>query len=163
VLFSWYKQARESNIPVDGNVLCEKVKKIAAHPKIENFAVSNSWITRFKDRHGLVYEKLAGESAAVDSKSTEVWLERLPALLEGYNPHDIYNADETGFFFSVLPDRTLALKRESCHGGKSSQDKLIVFLCVNTDRSDKQVPVVIKECPKPRCFKNIVKNAHQVP
>ena len=28
----------------------------------------------------------------------------------GYEPRDVYNADETGLFFNVLPDRTLACK-----------------------------------------------------
>jgi hypothetical protein len=80
VLFSWYKQAQESNIAVDGNVLHEKAKKTAVQLKIENFTASNSWITRFKDLHALVYKKLAAGSAALDSESIEVWLERLPTL-----------------------------------------------------------------------------------
>jgi hypothetical protein len=42
--------------------------------------------------------------------------------LEGYEQRDIYNADETGLFYNVLPDRTLALKGESCHGGKNCKD-----------------------------------------
>jgi hypothetical protein len=29
-----------------------------------------------------------------------------------------------------------------------------VSLCVNSDGSDKQVPIVIGKSPKPRCFKN---------
>jgi AcrR family transcriptional regulator len=95
VFFSWYKQTRATNIPVDGNVLREKAEKIAAQPNVENSTAFNGWITRFKDRHGLVYKKLAGESAAADSESTEVWLERLPSLLEGYEPRDIYNADDS--------------------------------------------------------------------
>jgi hypothetical protein len=91
---------------------------------------------RFKDRHGLVYKKLVGESAAVDSESTEAWLEGLPSLLEGYEQRDIYNADETGLFYNVLPDRTLALKGESCHGGKNCKDRLTVLLCINSDGTD---------------------------
>jgi AcrR family transcriptional regulator len=124
VLFSWYQQARASNIPIDGTILRGKAKMIAAQLNIENFTASNGWIARFKDRHGLVYKKLVGESAAVDSESTEAWLERLPSLLEGYEQRDIYNADETGLFYNVLPDRTLALKGESCHGGKNCKDRL---------------------------------------
>jgi hypothetical protein len=84
-----------SNISVDGTILLEKMKMIAAQLNIENVTASNSWITRFKDRHGLVCRKVAGESVAVDSKSTEAWLERLPSLLEGYE-RDIYNMDEMG-------------------------------------------------------------------
>ena len=76
----------------------------------------------------------------------------------GYEPHDVHNVDETGLFFNVLPDRTLACKGESCHGGKHSKDRLTVLLCVNSDGSDKQVQIVIGKSPKPRCFKNVEKN-----
>jgi hypothetical protein len=63
--------------------------------------------------------------------------------LEGYQPPDVHNADETGLFFNVLPDRTLAYKGETCHGGKQSKDRLTMLLCVNSDGSDKQVLIVI--------------------
>jgi hypothetical protein len=129
VLFMWYQQERASTIPIDGTILRGKAKMIAAQLNIGNFTASNSWIARFKDQHGLVYKKLAGESEAVDSESTEAWLERLPSLLKGYE-RDIYNVDETGLFYNVLPDRTLALKGESCHGGKNCKDRLTVLLCV---------------------------------
>jgi centromere protein B len=59
VLFTWYQQARAYNIPIDG----KKAKIIAAKLNIDNFSASNGWVRRFKDRHGLVFKKLAGESA----------------------------------------------------------------------------------------------------
>jgi hypothetical protein len=68
---------------------------------------------------------------------------------------DIYNTDETGLFYNVLPERTLALKGESCNGGKNSKDRLTVLLCVNSDGSDKQVPIVIGKSLKPQCLKNV--------
>jgi hypothetical protein len=42
---------------------------------------------------------------------------------------------------------------------RSSKDsgKVTVLLCVNSDGSDKQVPIVIGKSPKPRCFKDIKK------
>jgi hypothetical protein len=152
VLFTWYQQARASNIPTDGTILREKAKIIAAKLNIDCFSVSSGWSSRFKDRHGLVFKKLAGESAEISAKSTDAWLESLPSLLEGYEPRDVYNADETGLFFNVLPDRTLVYKGETCHGGKHSKYRLTVLLCVNSDGSDKQVPIVIGKSSKPRCF-----------
>jgi hypothetical protein len=74
--------------------------------------------------------------------------------LEGYEPRDVYNAGETGLFFNVLPDRTLVYKGETCHGVKHSKDRLTVLLCVNSDGSDKQVPIVIGKSSKPRCVKD---------
>jgi hypothetical protein len=152
VLFTWYQQARASNIPIDGTIVREKGKIIAAQLNIDYFSVSSGWLSRFKERHGLVFKKLAGECADVSVKSTDAWLESLPSLLEGYEPRDVYNADETGLFFNVLPDRTLAYKGETCHGGKHFKDRLTVLLCVNSDGSDEQVLIVIGKSSKPRCF-----------
>ena len=105
----------------------------------------------------LVYKKLAGESAEVSVESTDAWLESLASLLGGYEPRDVYNADETGLFFNVLPDRTLAYKGEPCHGRKHSKDRLTVLLCVNSDGSDKQVPIVLGKSPKPSASRMLKK------
>jgi hypothetical protein len=65
---------------------------------IENISALNSWISHFKQCHSLVFMKLAGESAAVDTSTMDLWFKRLLELLEGYKAWDIYNADEMGFF-----------------------------------------------------------------
>jgi hypothetical protein len=129
VLFTWYQQARASNIPIDGTTLREKAKIIAAQLNIDNFSASNGRVSRFKDRHGLVFKKLVGQSAEVSVESTDAWLESLLSLLGDYDPHDVYTADEMGLFFNVLPDRTLAYKRESCHGGKHSKQTHCATMC----------------------------------
>ena len=116
VLFTWYQQAQASSIPIDGTTLREKAKIIAAQLNINNFSASNCWVSRFKDRHGLIFKKLAGESAEVSVVSTDAWLESLQSLVRSYESRNVYNADETGLFLNVLPDRTLAYKGESCHG-----------------------------------------------
>jgi hypothetical protein len=38
VLFTWYQQARASNIPINGATLMEKAKIIAAYLNIDNFS-----------------------------------------------------------------------------------------------------------------------------
>jgi hypothetical protein len=78
-------------------------------------------------------------------------------LLERYEPRDIYNTDETGLFYNCLLDRTLALKGHSCHGGKSAKERITVLLCVKSDGSNKQVPIVVGKSMKPHYFKNIKK------
>jgi hypothetical protein len=111
-----------SGNPVDGSILWEKSLRIAATVGNENFSALNGWIFCFKQLHGLIFKKLVGESAAVDINTTDLWFKRLPKLLEGYEAWDIYNADEMRLFFSCLPDQTLALKGETCHGGKSVKE-----------------------------------------
>jgi hypothetical protein len=57
----------------------------------------------------------------VDTNATDLWVKRLPDLLEGHDAWNTYNADETGLFFNCLPDRMLALKgdlpwKKKCEG-----------------------------------------------
>lgn len=61
ILISWYQQARAANIPINGTVIREKAKQIAAKIGEDSFTASNGWITRFKDRHGIVYKKSASK------------------------------------------------------------------------------------------------------
>jgi hypothetical protein len=56
-----------------------------------------------------------------------------------------------------LPDGTLALKGETCHGGKIAKERLMVLLCTNSDGSNKRVPIDIVKSTKPRCLKIVKK------
>jgi hypothetical protein len=56
--FTWCQQARASNIPIDETILREKAKTIAAKLNIDCFSASGGWLSRFKDRHGLVFNML---------------------------------------------------------------------------------------------------------
>jgi hypothetical protein len=85
ILLTWYLRPQVLSIPVDGGI-CEKAKQIADRMQIDKFAASNGCIYRFKDGYGLVCKKLAGESITVNSDMRYLWLERLPPLLEGYEP-----------------------------------------------------------------------------
>jgi hypothetical protein len=83
---------------VDGTILQEKSLKLAATMETENFLALNGWISCFEQWHGLVFKKLAGYSAAVDATAMDLWFERLPELLKGYEAQDIYNANEQASF-----------------------------------------------------------------
>ena len=58
---AWFKQACASNISMDGNIMQETALKIATCLKVDNFTVSNVWISRCMWRHNIVYRTLAGE------------------------------------------------------------------------------------------------------
>lgn len=73
-----------------------------------------------------------GEASAVDSEVVKNFRETmLVDLLQGYNPCDVYNADETALFFKCLPDKTLAFKNEKCNGEKNSKERITVMPIVN--------------------------------
>ena len=72
-----------------------------------------------------------------------------------YRPEDVYNADETGLFFRMTPNQTLATK--TVKGMKKDKNRITVLLCTNATGTDKLKPLVIGKSAKPRCFKHIPK------
>ncbi|CAI6349299.1 unnamed protein product [Macrosiphum euphorbiae] len=156
ILLEWFRQARTLNLAVNGPVLTEKANEIAKRLNITDFGGSNGWLDRFRKRHGIVYRKICGEADAVDDNSIKSWKETiLPNLLKDYSPEDIYNADEFGLFFKLMPDKSLVMKDETCHGGKLSKDRLTVLTCSNWSGTDKLKLLVIGKSKSPRCFKNV--------
>ncbi|GBP89083.1 Tigger transposable element-derived protein 4 [Eumeta japonica] len=122
----------------------------------ENFECSSSWVQRFRARHNIVAKKVCGEAAGVPEGVTEKWLShKWPALSEGYTPEEIFNADETGLFYNLIPDKTLKFKGEECKGGKLSKTRITLLVAANMSGSCKRKLLVIGKAKKPRCFKNI--------
>ncbi|KAJ8896736.1 hypothetical protein PR048_002081 [Dryococelus australis] len=72
-------------------------------------------------------------------------------------PMDVYNADETGLLYNLMPDRTLAVKGDTCKVGKRSKERLTVILCANMDGSDNVMLMAVGKLAKPCDFeRNIV-------
>ncbi len=79
----------------------------------------------------------------------------LNTIITDYSPDDIFNADETGMFYRMMPDKTLEFKSVDCNGGKQSKERLTVMVCANMSGNEKLPLFVIGKAMKPRCFKNV--------
>ena len=155
-ILKWFSNAREQGAPISGPVLLKKANDFAEMLGITNFKASTGWLERFKERNGITFKKVCGESKSVDKTSTDMteWGNRLRQLLDQYSPDDIYNADETGVFYRLLPDKTLEFKNVDCHGGKKSKERLTAMVCANMSGTDKLPLLIIGKSANPRCFKN---------
>ncbi|XP_057340566.1 tigger transposable element-derived protein 6-like [Microplitis mediator] len=151
-LLTWFKQCREKNLSISGTLLREKAEEFSKSLGHTSFRASNGWLGNFKKRHELVFRKLCGESASVNTEICDEWIVELLRLLKDYELRDIFNADETGLFFKCLPDKSLIFKNEKCHGGKHSKERLTVLLATNMTGTEKLKPLVIGKAKKPRCF-----------
>lgn len=158
-LVNFIAQARAMpvKVPITIPVLNREAKNIALRLGIQDYKErSGGWLTRFKRRHRVLFRKVSGESADVPDTTIEAWRSRvLPSILKGYSMKDVYNADEFGLFYNLLPDRSMCLQNEDTHGNKQSKARLTVLLGANADGTDKLTPLVIGKSKKPRCFANI--------
>jgi hypothetical protein len=116
---------------------------------------SNGWLDRFKKRYNIKEYKQHGEgaSAEVNTPLAIQQMNNLRLECSNYHPRDIFNMDETGLFWKLQPDRSLATKQTS--GGKKSKDRITIALCANGDGSEKLNPWIIGRSKNPRCFKHI--------
>lgn len=154
-LLMWFKQARIQNVAISGSVLQEKANTLAKDLGHDDFAATSGFIDRWKTRHFIGAKKVSGEERSIPEEALEPWInDTLPDLLRKFKPEDIYNADETGLFYKLQPDRTLAFKGEKCCGGKRSKDRLTVLVCASM--AGNKVPLlVIGKSKSPRCFAGI--------
>lgn len=124
-----------------------------------DFQYSNGWLQRFQGRCGIASQVICGESAGVDPTVIRPGRQDAAELIKGYSLRDVYNLDETGLFFRMLPDRSLTTK-DKIKGAKKPKDRISVMLCCNAYGSDKLQPIVIGKTLNPRCFKQFNPNLY---
>ena len=114
-ILKWFSNVREKKVPVRvWSYSARQSRRVSQKLEIENFKASTGWLERFKERNGITFKKVCGEAKSVDMTNTDMteWGQRLSRILEQYSPDDIYNADETGMFYHLLPDKTLSCTRK---------------------------------------------------
>jgi hypothetical protein len=69
-------------------------------------------------------------------------------LLAAYDPKDIFNADETGLFFRMLPSQSLATSARK--GTKKDKERITLLLAANAAGTEKLKVTVIGKSKQPR-------------
>ena len=125
---------------------------------MDSFTASNVWLEKWKSCYGIRETRITGEADDVSISTVRSWIERLPELVKGYKLEDVWNMDELGLFFKLLPDKGLIEKTKSKNGGKKSKVRLTVAFFVNAAGQKVDEPVIIWKSKKPRCFRNMKNN-----
>ena len=69
--------------------------------------------SKFKKRNQLCIYRLHGEAGSVSIEHLPEARRKLKEIISQFNPDDVYNADETGLFFRMTPNQTLAKRRNA--------------------------------------------------
>ncbi|KAG0445233.1 hypothetical protein HPB47_018103 [Ixodes persulcatus] len=81
-LVLWLRRARSQSIPINGPLIRAKAEEFVLQLGITDFLCSEGWLTRFKERNGLVFRTIAGEAAAADATACRDWRAgRLPEIM----------------------------------------------------------------------------------
>ncbi|XP_071943866.1 jerky protein homolog-like [Antedon mediterranea] len=159
--YAWMTQQRRKGVPVSGPLLKEKALLFAKelYPDSHNkFEASNGWLECFKKRHGIHSLSMQGESLSANASSIEPFQAKLKMLMDAENltRDQIFNADETGLYWKLMPSRSLVLHGEkTAKNFKTAKDRVTVMGCANASGTCKIPLTFVHKPAKPRCFKNI--------
>lgn len=163
-LFVWFCAERERGLPISGPVIQQKA--LSLNQKLPNgdpsFTASQGWLDRWKKRHGVRQLTITGESLSGDVRGAEQFRKEFDDFIkkEQLTADQVYNADETGLFYRMLPSKTLASKMDdSAKGYKKGKDRLTIMACSNASGKHKLPLLLIGKSKNPRCFKNIKQNS----
>ena len=162
----WFSQERAKGTPITGVIVQEKAKMMykAMYPEKDesHFKASEGWLHRFKQRHGIRCLSMQGEILSADTQSAENFKNEIKDLMEGerLTLDQVFNCDETGLYWRLLPGKTLADGNEKeAKNFKSSKDRVTLMATANAS-GDFRLPLVfIHKSAKPRCFANVTVSA----
>jgi hypothetical protein len=106
----WVSKAMEDGILLTGEVLRQKwiqFADLAGIPSDERLKLSNGWLESFKEKAGLKQLTRHGEAASSKMETVERERQRVKDQIkkwldDGYELRDLFNTDETGFFWGCV-------------------------------------------------------------
>ncbi|XP_055306652.1 jerky protein homolog-like [Sitodiplosis mosellana] len=162
-LYKWFEFQRSKHCPISAHIIKVKAKAIfeEMYPDKDDsaFVASNGWFEGFKKRHGIRFLTVAGEKLSADLTSITPFIHRLHAKILEMNitEDQLYNADESGIYYRMLPKRTYVCASEtSAPGRKTAKERLTFMLTANSGGSHKVKPLIIGKSKNPRCFKGFI-------
>jgi hypothetical protein len=161
MLYIWIDSMRRANLPVPPSLAIAKAKSIASSLSIPetDFKASLQWLRRFRVRQGLQKMLLHGEGAEVNKSDLGLLaaLDDLYAIIAQYDPENVYDMDEIGLFFRLLPRYSLLMPDEdilTTRGKKKSKDRVFIIVCANIVGSHKIPCALICKPKAPACIKD---------
>ena len=156
-LYQWFLRMRANKVELSSDLLIHQAKSIAASENVDNFKASKGYIEGFKSRYNIVFKKLHGEGAAVNTEVFDDWFAKILHLIADYSPNDTFNWDETALFYTETRNASLvtAEKKKDRNLWGSKQQKQRITVLVGASKSGEKLPfIVVGKYEKPRVFKN---------
>lgn len=149
-LYEWIQRA-ETQISVSQELVREKARQFwpSLYPEKKMPQFSNGWLQRFQNRRNIRSNTRHGEAGSLSTDADEEMI-RIRQVINKYSAKDIFNCDETGLYWRMIPDRSLTTC--SIPGKRKDKARITLHFCTNSDASERLPIWIIGTAKKPRVF-----------
>lgn len=155
---NFIRSSTSRGVPISRRIISTE-NKLACQKKYgKQLKGSQGHISNLIKRIDASVKKTHGQANAVDENVISYWEAKLPAMVQNYAAKDVFNMDELGLFYELLPASSYVIGKDRLKATKTSKLRLTVLLGANADGSEKLTPLIIGKSKKPRCFKSMKPN-----
>jgi len=150
----WFLE-QQDKVNLNGDMLRTKVACSLQEPHLDapEIVFSQGWLEKFKDRHGIKSFCHFGESGALDMEAVGAALSNIRVVVDAYAKKDVFNMDETGLYWRLQVDNSLATHQ--LEGRKINKERITLVICTSSESSEKISLTIIGKHLNPRYFKGI--------
>ena len=141
-------------LPVSFSIIKAKAEEMAKSLGETKLKVSSGWWEKVRKRNGIGKSvRLHGEAGEVDHEQIKSKIDEIRKDLESYDPENIYNWDETGLYFKLIPHSTYTARNEErrqVRGTKAQKvkDRVTLITCTNATGTHKIPRAMIGKAAK---------------
>nr|CCA22959.1 putative CENPB/ARS binding proteinlike protein [Albugo laibachii Nc14] len=145
-LLLWICQCEQYKLPiVTGAIIRAKADKIRREliistpdesAKLNALVFLPGWLSKFHSRHRLTSKRVHGKVVSVSRAAVEKGGAALLELTRGYERHNVFNMDDTAFFFCAPTTKPISTQRMAER--KQQKKRLTVTVCCNADGPTKE-------------------------
>jgi DDE superfamily endonuclease./Tc5 transposase DNA-binding domain. len=112
-------------------VIREKARQYwpSLYPGKEMPQFSDGWLYGFQSRRNIKRNLQHGEAGSLSQDAAGEMI-RIRQVLSTYAPQDIFNCDETGLYWKMIPDNSLST--QSIPGRKKEKARISALFCCNS-------------------------------
>nr|XP_033329787.1 jerky protein homolog-like isoform X2 [Megalopta genalis] len=146
-LTAWYHDEKKRNNTI--TVIQVKAKALEFFKQFGDtgtFKASDGWLRTWKQRNGICFITNFEDQLSANTERANKFKDEVLDLIqtEQLTLNQIFNANETGLHFKMMPNRSLDLKMEhTAPGYKKVEDRLTIMTCCNANGSLKMPLLVV--------------------
>nr|CCA21779.1 conserved hypothetical protein [Albugo laibachii Nc14] len=119
-LLLWIRQCEDYKLPIitadtiqAKAAKCDLVRSGSSRDtvKLQALVFSHGWLFKFQKRHGLTSKRLHDEAASMNMNAVESVRIALKEITLAYEKRDVFNMDETAFFYCTMPVKSITKDR----------------------------------------------------